>query len=312
MQQPLAQNKAVLQRRFSAGQTFPYAVLPRPLPAYLEAFLANLRLLRNVPFQYLVPRPEMLPLESIRFFYLDRTWTDRMVDGVFAVGAAGTRQQSHYQQNHSWISSRLDQVQLAVRGQEQAAQHTRTPPWQNATASIADPPVPQTDVITGFLLRSALVTGWPQMIVRAFAGTDTTGTSSQGAPIVTADGSGQLATIRLELLSPSVMIALFQGTPQLVYLEQPPHGLEFTVEGMPGVAPLTQVSGMRPGVMDFGGYSNSTNVASDRFAMPYRQRFEGTIEQINSPPNLILRQPLRLGDAPLRVFTDKVTMELLQ
>ena len=39
-----------------------------------------------MPFSYLVPDAELLPLESIRFFYLDRAWTDALVQGALSVG----------------------------------------------------------------------------------------------------------------------------------------------------------------------------------------------------------------------------------
>jgi hypothetical protein len=39
----------------------------------------------------------------------------------------------------------------------------------------------------------------------------------------------QLRTMRLERLSPSVMIALFEGVPQLVWCEEPHHGIQFGV-----------------------------------------------------------------------------------
>ena len=67
------------------------------LPPYMEMFLAHLRLLIGVPFDYLVPDARLLPDESIRFFYLDRSWTDRLVDGAIAVGKIGTREQAHHQ-----------------------------------------------------------------------------------------------------------------------------------------------------------------------------------------------------------------------
>ena len=45
---------------------------PRVVPARLRLWLARLRLLEAVPFSYLVADAELLPTESIRFFYLDR------------------------------------------------------------------------------------------------------------------------------------------------------------------------------------------------------------------------------------------------
>src|SRR5208337_1376870 len=81
------------------------------------------------------------------------------------------------------------------------------------------------DAITGFLLRSSAVSGWPQMDVRAYQ-------TDVGEPFDPADPkalSQQLTTLRLELLSPGLMIALFQGVPQLVILEEPHHGVMFGV-----------------------------------------------------------------------------------
>src|SRR5215471_12370514 len=56
------------------------------VPERLYTWLLNLRLLRPVPLSYLVPDPALLPTESIRFFHVDPTWIDRVIDGVFAAG----------------------------------------------------------------------------------------------------------------------------------------------------------------------------------------------------------------------------------
>src|SRR5687768_2867210 len=64
-----------------------------PIPEGLRRWLVDLRLLRHVPFHYLVPRPELLPTESVRFFYVDPTFTDRLVDGALAAGNVGTMDQ---------------------------------------------------------------------------------------------------------------------------------------------------------------------------------------------------------------------------
>lgn len=45
---------------------------PRIVPGELRGWLARLRLLQGVPFSYLVADAQLLPRESIRFFYLDR------------------------------------------------------------------------------------------------------------------------------------------------------------------------------------------------------------------------------------------------
>ena len=59
------------------------------VPAEIVRFLARLRLLEGVPFSYLVPDAELIPTETIRFFYLDRNATDALVQGALSVGTVG-------------------------------------------------------------------------------------------------------------------------------------------------------------------------------------------------------------------------------
>lgn len=40
------------------------------VPGELRRFMRRLRLLHGVPFSYLVPDADLLPIESIRFFHL--------------------------------------------------------------------------------------------------------------------------------------------------------------------------------------------------------------------------------------------------
>lgn len=189
------------------------------MPPYMESFLAHLRLLVGVPFEYLVPDERLLPDESIRFFYIDRSWTDRVVDGAIAVGKIGTREQAHHQAHAPAVNQQLDQTERIVR------------PLQRALGNFADLKASNdahpaaADTVTGFLLRSQAVSGWPQMEVRAYS-------QDIPEPLTPSDPKIQplqLLTLRLELLSPSVMIALFQGVPQLVILEEPHHGVQFGV-----------------------------------------------------------------------------------
>jgi hypothetical protein len=168
------------------------------LPQYTMSFLAHLRLLLGVPFEYLVPDAALLPEESIRFFHLDRSWTDRLVDGVLAVGAVGSREQAHYHAAAPALTTLLDTLEPAVR------------PAQRGLGPLA--PAPAADLaVTGFMLRSTLVSGWPQLEVRAYR---------RGI---------KLTLLRLERLSTAVMIALFAGVPDRVELEEPHHGMQFGV-----------------------------------------------------------------------------------
>jgi hypothetical protein len=171
------------------------------LPAYATAFLAHLRLLVGVPFGYLVPDTAMLPDESIRFFHLDRSWTDRLVDGVLAVGKVGSREQAHHHAAAPGLDALLDSLEPAVR------------PVQRGLLPLAPTGEGSGPEISGFLLRSALVAGWPHLDVRAWR------------------ESVKLTLLRLERLSASVLIALFAGVPDRVELEEPHHGVQFGVAG---------------------------------------------------------------------------------
>ena len=107
------------------------------MPERLHTFLTDIRLLRRIPISYLVPDPDLLPPESIRFFHVNQTWVDRVIDGVFSNTNIGTVD-FHYN---------LTTLQLL-------------------RASIDPDPGGR----TGLLIRSELTRRWPKMIVKAFTG----------------------------------------------------------------------------------------------------------------------------------------------
>jgi len=187
------------------------------MPPYMESFLAHLRLLVGVPFDYIVPDERLLPDESIRFFYVDRSWTDRLVDGAIAVGKIGTREQAHHQGHAPAVNQQVDLTERVVRVIQRGRQSFTDAKGGN------DKDTTPADTITGFLLRSSAVSGWPHMDVRAYK-TDVPEPFDPSDPNIQPQ---QLKTLRLELLSPGVMIALFQGVPQLVILEEPHTGVSF-------------------------------------------------------------------------------------
>jgi hypothetical protein len=219
MRPPFVAGKtALVERMQTKGQIEPTAPTAE-LPDYLESFLAHVRLLVGVPFEYLVPDPRLLPDESIRFFYLDRSWADRLVDGALAVGKIGTREQAHHHAHHAPVAQRLDATERSVRD----LQRQRVVLADVRPTNETEPP-PPAGVVTGFLLRSAAVAGWPDMDVRAF---DTI----LHEPVDPAQAEAhQLRTLRLERLAPAVLLALFDGVPKLVWCEEPHHGVQFGVE----------------------------------------------------------------------------------
>lgn len=166
-------------------------------PATVVDWLARLRLLYGVPFAYLVPEEALLPKESIRFFYVNRNWTDAAVDGALSVGAATTRDRARLEALHADVRDAVDRHERKV--------------W----AKDADQRPMQGDggeVVTGFLLRSRAVSGWPALHVRAHR---------QGA---------EVQLLRMERLAPAVLLVLMDGVPDGVEIEEPRSGIQFGVK----------------------------------------------------------------------------------
>ncbi|MDM0043058.1 hypothetical protein QTH91_01055 [Variovorax dokdonensis] len=229
MKQPWIQSKAALHERLVAHRQVDAPSREAQMPPYMESFLSHLRLLIGVPFDYLVPDARLLPIESIRFFYVDRSWTDRLVDGAIAVGKVGSREQAHHQARASYVVRQLDITERHVRD----LQRRRLVFDDLAKLELPGP----ADVVTGFLMRSRAVSGWPQMDVRAyrFAGTvSETNPPRNFDPDDPAIKNKQLETLRLERLAPGVLLALFQGVPNFVMCEEPHHGIQFGVNNNDG------------------------------------------------------------------------------
>jgi hypothetical protein len=207
-----------LRERIQAKKQVPFRSPEAELPPYLESFLAHLRLLVGVPFEYLIPDERLLPVESIRFFYLDRSWADRLVDGVMAVGKIGTREQAHHQAHDPAVQARLDNTEWHVRDLQRGKK-----PWEATRGAVAP-----AQVVTGFVVRSAAVKGWPHMEVQAFDRV------LKAYPSPAERDEARIPTLRLERLSPTILIALFAGVPKLVWIEEPHHGVQLGVKHQAG------------------------------------------------------------------------------
>jgi hypothetical protein len=167
-----------------------------------------------VPFVHLVPDERMLPAESLRFFHVDANWLDALVSGAFSIGAQSSR------------DTRQDEIiDAAVRdvAAQQAKAHRDTVRGLTARRPPTSTDAEQAGAlqrISGFLLRSAIVSGWPNLAVRGY------------------DLAGQLLPVlRMDHLSPTVLLCLFDGVPATVELRQPQEGFQFGVDD-DGIIPL--------------------------------------------------------------------------
>lgn len=177
------------------------------IPAGLRSWLVRLRLLEGVPFGNLVADTELLPPESIRWFYIDRRWTDALVMGALSVGTVNSDDRTQLTANYEAIRAELDQEERNAR------RHPGTPRFGGAV-----------DAVSGFILRSQAVSGWPGLHVRAMT-TDPANTTDDS--YFPDDAPNRMRLLRLERLAPAVLFCLFDGIPSVVHIEEPRQGIQF-------------------------------------------------------------------------------------
>ena len=212
------------------------------LPDYVVQALARMRLLVGVPFGYLVPDPALLPAESARFFHLDPAWLDQLCAGALAVGAGGTREQAQAQLALAPVRAALGRHLPLVRDLSRGRLVLETA-LADATSTVdTDAPV------TGVLIRSALVSGWPGLQLRAYT-TDDPAQIPPGADPAGLPPGLAVPVLRFERLDPPVLLVLFAGLPRLIWLEEPHHGIQFGVDDSSGTArvPIRAASGAETG-----------------------------------------------------------------
>lgn len=180
--------------------------LDSAMPAELRSWLVRLRLLEGVPFANIVADSELLPAESIRWFYVDRRWTDALVQGALSVGTVNTDDRTHLAASYEAIRDELD-------GEERNLRRTK------GSARFRGEGGP----ISGFLLRSRAVSGWPALHVRAFNVDPVEGDDAKFKE----DDPRRMRLLRLERLAPAVLLCLFDGIPTVVHVEEPRQGVQF-------------------------------------------------------------------------------------
>jgi len=177
----------------------------RSLPAHItdsspeEAHILNwffkLNLLYGVPFNYLCPDESLLPKESIRFFYLDNNWISALIDGAYSLGSVTESDAVH------------DQVY-----QDIIRQHLNLSTSKEQPEAIIPRKGVNKQVLTGFLLRSIAVSGWPNLQIEGFHD------SNENPP---------LELLRKDKISPDIMLCIFNGEVDSLQISNPPEGIHF-------------------------------------------------------------------------------------
>jgi hypothetical protein len=166
----------------------------------IAEWLGRLRRLHGVPFHFLVPDARMLPTESIRVFVLDENWIECLVDGAFSIGRGATRDAAR------------EETAARHFGERSAASARTARARALGLATEDEPAAGATEGITGFLLRSSVLTAWPGLELKGFSHPD---------------GTGPLDLIRFDRVADDIALCLFRGRAALVTFSEPAETLHF-------------------------------------------------------------------------------------
>ncbi len=171
-----------------------------PVPDLIVQWLARLAALDGVPFNHLVPDPRALPVESIRFFFVDPDWILALLDGAMSIGRTTTFDREHDSALGPLVGGLAIGARLRLRDR-----------------SSGRSSIPALDTVSGFLVRSRAVAHWRGVEVTVYPDA-----GAQQPP---------LPLIRLVRLSDSVLLCLVAGALARVDFRQPIEGLQLGARG---------------------------------------------------------------------------------
>jgi hypothetical protein len=151
---------------------------PAKPPKELMDWIDGLRRLQGIPHHYLIPDERILPAESVRVFHVDPHWIRALVDGVLSTIRMPTEYATQYQSAELVVINALQDMPMS-----------------------------------GFLIRSAAVTGWPGLQTSAV---DT--------------HNNTLPLDRPIQFSPSIAGYLFRGTLSAVTIRRRPDTVHLSIE----------------------------------------------------------------------------------
>jgi hypothetical protein len=196
------------------------------IPDNITNWLSNLCLLYGVPFNNLVPNAAMLPAESIRFFYVDPNFIDGLVDGALSLGIHSSQDSLFNQIMRPLVSTAVLQTLPTVR-------HRLMGTTSVGTGSDADGYQP-TPPLAGFVLRSAAIAGWPGLEIKLYSAYSD------------AQNNTPMQAVRIERITPDVLLCLCPAIPVRIEFEEPKEGLSFGVEDNDAIF-LRSIQGSNPG-----------------------------------------------------------------
>ncbi len=166
----------------------------------LTDWLAESRLLKNIPSYYLFPNKKMVKEESINFFYLDEAWLKAFVDGALSIVLY--TELDVVMQNA--VTKKLYQK---IRRRSCELRQKRLPEKAAGKCQVAS--INKVE-ITGVVIKSKLVSGWP------------------GLEIVARDKHSKIIQIiKFDQIDDEQILCLFAGQPESIEFKEPLEGLFF-------------------------------------------------------------------------------------
>lgn len=157
-------------------------------PAAVVSWLRRLLVLDGVPFGYLVPDPAMLARESMAVFRLDGAWLAALVEGALGAG----------------------DVQLTAPEEQTGV--TLPPDALSAVLTHLIPGGAGPISVSGCLIRSEVVAGWPELDVEGWT------------------GATRHQVLRRARLSDNVLLVLFLGDVARIAVHPNPEALHHGVQ----------------------------------------------------------------------------------
>ncbi|WP_224371860.1 hypothetical protein [Hyalangium versicolor] len=184
-----AQQQRAQRQRAGAGRRLPLLSM-RPeepgMPEAVSQWLGDLATLKGLPFSYLIPDERVLPAEGLRLVRVDPVWVDCLLDGAYSIGRVTEA---------DWEE---DRASRSRRGLGEVPRE-----------------------LSGFVMRSAVVAGYPNLLVEAYAQRE------EDVGSIPAEG---MNAVRVDSLADDVLIGLFEGELKTVDFFQAPEGLSFGLD----------------------------------------------------------------------------------
>ena len=197
----------------------------------ISDYAAELRLLKNVPFSYLIADKTLLPPESIRFFYLDENWLNALTDGALSIGRVSG---SDAELDSRYLEAITNEAIERLHRPRFKKMHINHRSFKNAV-SVAS------EIRTGFMLRSELVNKWKALEVFGY---------SDEKPI---------GILRMESLTSEILLCIFDGELTRLVVSQPKTGLRFGAPDKSGIISIRNVNDTD----DFGAPTGKTTNLKD-------------------------------------------------